>query len=112
MKRMHQQRVVVTAAVLVVACVAQSSTSSPAREPSAEAPAWREIDSTFRQMADSLDHADVARDVEAALRRGDRRLLGVQRYDLQLPGVSDERYHELKNRLGVRVLEHTSDAVT
>jgi hypothetical protein len=62
-------------------------------------------------MIDSLERADVETEVSEALRRGDRRLLGVQGYHLILPGIPEDQYHSLKDRLGVRILPYTSDMV-
>ena len=58
--------------------------------------------------ADSLRHLDPAREVTAALRRGDHRLIGVQGYIVQAAGLklSDPRYPEQD---AMHVVEGTSD---
>ena len=85
--------------------------AAPATRPHSAAPphevARPPVD--FHHAADSLGRADPERDVEAALGRADRRLLGVQRYTLVLPGVPVERYEAVEREYGVRVLAGTSD---
>jgi len=99
--------------ILAASCIAAliGCASAPAADPSA-VPA-REVTSPpadFGRAADSLDRADPARDAEAALGRAERRLLGVQRYTLVLPGVPVERYEAAVREFGVRVLGGTSDS--
>jgi hypothetical protein len=64
----------------------------------------------FRRMADSLNRADVVTAVDVALKKGDRRLLGVMGYALVVPGVPRDEEVTLREKHGVRILEHTSDA--
>jgi hypothetical protein len=59
--------------------------------------------------ADSLGRLDPGREVEAALRHGDRRLLGVQGYALYAPGVPPEEERDFRRRYGVRVIAGTGD---
>ena len=94
-----------------LAALAGCATSAPA-SPGGVAPTYQvaSAPTDFRGAADSLAHADAARDVAAALERADRRLLGVQRYLLVLPGVPTERYGAVEREYGVRVLGGTSDS--
>ena len=58
------------------------------------------------QQMQWLSHADARRDVATALKRGDKRFIGVYGVASEVPGVSDSG---LVHRFGVRFIEGTSD---
>lgn len=64
----------------------------------------------LRARADSLERLDPARELAAALRRGDRRFIGVQGYVRVAPGLAlgDPLYPKQD---AMHVIEGTSDAI-
>ena len=65
----------------------------------------------FARAADSLAALDPADGVARALAVGDRRLLGIQGYGLIAPGISSRDHLRYVHDLGIRAMEHTSDAI-
>lgn len=57
----------------------------------------------------TLEHADAAQDVQAAIRGNDLRFLGIAGYVVEVPGAETSRH--LHEKYGVRVIEGTSDVV-
>ncbi len=66
-------------------------------------------DTFIKQTIVELERADPARDLQAALLRGDKRFVGVMGFALEVPGVED--YYEHYKSYGVRVIEGTSDFI-
>jgi hypothetical protein len=61
----------------------------------------------YLNKAEAFDNADVASEVREAIRRGDRRFVGVYEDGLTVPGVSGPIAPD-----SVRVIEGTSDAMS
>jgi hypothetical protein len=70
------------------------------------------------QFAGDMQFGEVAKlkvetaetDARSALSRGDRRLLAVYGYTVEVPGV-DKPVATLRQKFGLRMLEGTSDAI-
>ena len=67
-----------------------------------------ETPETYAAQIKRLESADVAAEVDAAMARGDKRLVGVMGIGLITPGVPDD--YDGPDR-GVRIIENTSDAI-
>ena len=57
-----------------------------------------------------LRSADVVAEVQAAIKSGDTRFVGVQGFGLMVPGVVD--WQTKYPTRGIRVIQNTSDAIT
>ena len=64
----------------------------------------------YARQARELETADVAREVDEALRSGDMRFAGAMGFGLMVPGVPNYHAQYAKTH-GVRVIENTSDIV-
>lgn len=58
-----------------------------------------------------LDDADPVLDARMALDKGDNRLRAVHGFSLILPGVPSEKYSDVKEKYGFKVIEGTSDYI-
>lgn len=67
-------------------------------------------DAAMREAIGSLEHADPIKDAEAAHNAGDRRLLALYGYALEIPGLSNGRREEAR-RYKVVPVEGTSDFI-
>ena len=92
----------VVPALLLVACARARLADDRDAGPTLSGPA-------AAAAADSLARLDVDQELEAALRRGDRRFLGVQGYALVAPGLPADEHRALVRRYGIRVIRGTSD---
>lgn len=64
----------------------------------------------YAQQIVDLKNANVAVEVDANLKKGDRRFVGVMQYGLDIPGLRINRL-VAENKYGVRVIDNTSDAI-
>lgn len=58
-----------------------------------------------------LEHADVQKDFNTAVKAKDFRFLGVLGFTVELPGIEKDQ-ERLKTAYGIKVIEGTSDAIT
>jgi len=64
-----------------------------------------------RAQLDSVRAANPAADAEAALARSDYRLVGVQGYSLEVPGLNPRDWERYGSTYGFRVVAGTSEVI-
>lgn len=63
----------------------------------------------IKDQITDLNNANVTKDVDAAVKKGDYRFVGVNDRGLMIPGVDDSDIKVIQARYGVRVIENTTD---
>lgn len=68
---------------------------------------------TVKETIRNLEHADAKKDLKKALKKGDKRFIGVMGYGLWVPGLDGEgsvsRSEYYRKKYGVQAVEGTSD---
>jgi hypothetical protein len=88
-----------------------TDTAHPAPQPEAPVYVSSDVDATDWSIdTKNLEHANVRHDVDDALRRGEKRPMGVMGIVLVVPGIDSTTLRSMSG--GIRVIPHTGDSMS